>query len=205
MQVITLLRRHKKRMLVVFYFALEAVSFTLDQLEKQKWGFLLVAFLLSAFVSSAVIYAYIRGRIIAANKSHAERQLGVLEVVFSILQLVPISFDFIVEVLSINVNYKIPCVFPLAFAMVATVFVFRKEESSSNDHLPYHKDDLSSTKDAVAVKPPITDFVPDGSIGVDVTETPASITTTEVDPTETTMTVPNQDDNQLRNRIQRMV
>lgn len=156
----------------MFYFALEALSFALDQLEKGKWGFLLIAFLSSLFVSMAVTYEHIKDRISPITKSQAEWQLGVLEVAFSVIQLIPVSIDFIRVVLGINVSYKIPCIFPLAFAMIAVAFVFRKDQKSGYDKLPYHKDDLSSPQDAVAnEEPPYSDFVPDTSIDLDVSET----------------------------------
>ncbi|KAL5789274.1 hypothetical protein ACOSQ2_004162 [Xanthoceras sorbifolium] len=86
-----LLDAHKDRILALFFFVLEAVSVVLDQIGKNKMAFLLAAFLLSAFGFAITLYSLIEAR--TDTTIMAETQLKVVEVVFSVIQLIVTSFN----------------------------------------------------------------------------------------------------------------
>ncbi|KAK2661780.1 hypothetical protein Ddye_000354 [Dipteronia dyeriana] len=128
-----LLDAHKERILAMFFFVLETVSVVLDQIGKSKVGFLLAAFLLSVFGFALTLYSFIEARTNPTIK--AELELKVVEIVFSLIQLIVTFIQF----LKPKNNYNASA-FPLAFAMIAVVFVFIKDRkitnSSPTDLLP---------------------------------------------------------------------
>ncbi|TXG53638.1 hypothetical protein EZV62_018894 [Acer yangbiense] len=114
---------HKERTLALFFFVVEAVSVVLDLIGKNKEVFLLAAFLLSAFGFAITLYACVEEK--TNTKSLAERQLKAVEFVFSVIQLVVTFFQFLLTVLQVKNSYNASA-FPLAFAMIAVVFIFKK-------------------------------------------------------------------------------
>ncbi|KAL5786964.1 hypothetical protein ACOSP7_003913 [Xanthoceras sorbifolium] len=120
--------KYKKHTLAVVFLLLEAISVTLDQFGRSKQGFVLGAFLLSAFGFAVTVYNCIKGRTISARRLQAERQLGVVEVVFSVVQLVTTFIDYLLAVMRIKNKYD-ASLLPLAFAVILVVFVFKKDEN----------------------------------------------------------------------------
>ncbi|KAK2661773.1 hypothetical protein Ddye_000347 [Dipteronia dyeriana] len=114
---------HKERTLALFFFLVETISVVLDLIGKNKEVFLLAAFLLSAFGFAITLYACVEEK--TNTKSLAERQLKAVEFVFSVIQLVVTFFQFLFTVLQVNNSYNASA-FPLAFAMIAVVFIFKK-------------------------------------------------------------------------------
>ncbi|KAJ4721441.1 Toll/interleukin-1 receptor (TIR) domain-containing protein [Melia azedarach] len=128
------LGKNKKRGLAALFLVLEAVSVVLDVFGRSKPASL-AAFLLKI-------------------KPQAERQLGIIEIVFSVLQLIATFIHFILLVSDVKYSYNASVLFPLAFAIIAIVFVFKEEEKvsdSSHENLPTAK--FSSINDSVLNSP----------------------------------------------------
>ncbi|KAJ0082718.1 hypothetical protein Patl1_11499 [Pistacia atlantica] len=104
------------------------VSFVLDLFGKNKCIFLLFAFLLSASSFVMIVYNRIMGRTKnLKQKLQSARQLEMVEIVFSIVQLVATFVHLILAAVGIKNNYNLS-IFPLAFAIVLVAFVFEKED-----------------------------------------------------------------------------
>ncbi|KAH9771186.1 hypothetical protein KPL71_012613 [Citrus sinensis] len=86
--------RDGKRGPAVLFLFLEAASVVLDFFERSKWASL-AAFLLSAFGFVINIYVCYLEKTSAEIKPPAERQLGIVEIVFSVLQLIATLIHFI--------------------------------------------------------------------------------------------------------------
>lgn len=89
------------------------------------------------------------GRTTAEIKPQAERQLGIVEIVFSVLQLIATLIHFILLVSDVKYNYSASVVFPLAFSVIAIVFVLKKEEKVTDSSIGK----LSLADDSVLVTP----------------------------------------------------
>ncbi|KAH9771192.1 hypothetical protein KPL71_012613 [Citrus sinensis] len=89
-----LLGKDGKRGPAVLFLFLEAASVVLDFFERSKWASL-AAFLLSAFGFVINIYVCYLEKTSAEIKPPAERQLGIVEIVFSVLQLIATLIHFI--------------------------------------------------------------------------------------------------------------
>lgn len=99
-----LLGKDGKRGPAVLFLFLEAVSVVLDVFERSQWASL-AAFLLSAFGFAINIYVCYLERTTAEIKPQAERQLGIVEIVFSVLQLIATLIHFILLVSDVKYNY----------------------------------------------------------------------------------------------------
>ncbi|KAL5787004.1 hypothetical protein ACOSP7_003953 [Xanthoceras sorbifolium] len=130
---------HKERALALFFFVMEVVSVVVDLIGKNKEVFLLAAFLLSAFGFAITLYACVEEK--TNTKTMAERQLKAVEIIFSIIQLVVTFIQFLLTVLQVKNNYNASA-FPLAFAMIAVVFIFKKGGNIDGDHSPPREFDL---------------------------------------------------------------
>ncbi|KAJ0030080.1 hypothetical protein Pint_14764 [Pistacia integerrima] len=115
-----LLCEHKQRALAVFFVMLETISLVLDVFGQSRRIILLAAFLLSVFGFVMTVFTCILER----TKVHAEKQLGVVEIGFSVVQLIA-SFLAVLGVKSAN-NYT-ASVLLLVFSVIAAVFIFRKD------------------------------------------------------------------------------
>lgn len=140
--------KHKKCGLAVLFFILETVSVVLDIFNKSK-GASLAAFVFSAFGFAVTIYVCFSERTSSAIKPQAERQLGILDIAFSVLQLIATSIHFILLVSDAKYNYNASVLFPLAFAIIAVLFVFKEKDTSTDSSLqdlsPSANDSLLST------------------------------------------------------------
>ncbi|KAJ0111418.1 hypothetical protein Patl1_02894 [Pistacia atlantica] len=89
---------------------------------QSRWSIHLAAFLLSLFGFGMTILTCMLER----TRVHAEKQLGVVEIGFSVVQLIATFLP----VLCINIvnNYTTP-VLLLVFAIIAAVFTFTKDEN----------------------------------------------------------------------------
>ncbi|KAL5745520.1 hypothetical protein ACOSP7_026666 [Xanthoceras sorbifolium] len=132
-----LLGTYKKRALGVFFLVMEAVSVVLDVLGKNKLDFLLAAFLLSALGYALTLCAYIKRRT-SSTEVPAERQLRVVELVFSSIQLIASFVQFLLAHLKVEKNFD-ASVYPLAFAMIVVVFVFDNDEKGTSPPGDYHQ------------------------------------------------------------------
>ncbi|KDO46173.1 uncharacterized protein LOC127902682 [Citrus sinensis] len=123
-EIFELLGEYEKRALAVFYLVLEATSFLLDIFGKSKKSILLAAFLLSAFGFAITMSTHVR-RNIAATRMHLQKRLlMVLEISFSLVQLIVMLIYFILAQLGVKNNFN-TSVFPLVFAIIAAVFTFK--------------------------------------------------------------------------------
>ncbi|KAL5854176.1 hypothetical protein ACOSQ4_003978 [Xanthoceras sorbifolium] len=123
---------HKKHALALFFFVVEAVSVVLDLIGKNKEVFLLAALLLSAFGFAVTLYVCVEEK----TSTMAERQLKVVEFVFSVIQLVITFIQFLLTILKVKNSYNTSA-FPLAFAMIAVIFIFKKGGNMPREfHLP---------------------------------------------------------------------
>ncbi|KAJ0079536.1 hypothetical protein Patl1_22361 [Pistacia atlantica] len=122
LQVYLLLCKHKKRALAVVFVLLETISLVVDVFGQSSRSILLAAFLLSAFGFVLTILSCMLER----TRVHAEKQLGVVEISFSVVQL--IATFLAVLGIKINNNYTTQ-VLLLIFAIIAAVFIFRKDEN----------------------------------------------------------------------------
>ncbi|KAH9771182.1 hypothetical protein KPL71_012612 [Citrus sinensis] len=140
--------KHKKCGLAILFFILEAVSVVLDIFEKSK-GASLAAFLFSAFGFAMTIYVCFLERTFTAIKPQADRQLGILDIAFSVLQLIATLIHLILLVSDAKYNYNASVLFPLAFAIIAVLFVFKERDTSTDssrqDLSPSANDSLLST------------------------------------------------------------
>lgn len=140
--------KHKKFGLAILFFILEAVSVVLDIFEKSK-GASLAAFLFSAFGFAMTIYVCFLERTFTAIKPQADRQLGILDIAFSVLQLIATLIHLILLVSDAKYNYNASVLFPLAFAIIAVLFVFKERDTSTDssrqDLSPSANDSLLST------------------------------------------------------------
>ncbi|KAK9190847.1 hypothetical protein WN943_019457 [Citrus x changshan-huyou] len=131
-----------KRGLAVLFLVLEAVSVVLDHVfGNSKWA-PLAAFLLSAFGFAIIIYACFLGRrrrrrrsTIGVIRSQSDRQLEIVDIVFSALQFIATLIHFILMISDVKSNYNASVLLPLAFAIIAVIFVFRTEEIIENSFL----------------------------------------------------------------------
>ncbi|XP_052295237.1 respiratory burst oxidase homolog protein D-like isoform X1 [Citrus sinensis] len=133
-----------KRGLAVLFLVLEAVSVVLDHVfGNSKWA-PLAAFLLSAFGFAITIYACFLGSrrrrkrrrsTIGVIRSQSDRQLEIVDIVFSALQFIATLIHFILMISDVKSNYNASVLLPLAFAIIAVIFVFRTEEIIENSFL----------------------------------------------------------------------
>ncbi|KAL5741664.1 hypothetical protein ACOSP7_028396 [Xanthoceras sorbifolium] len=126
-----LLGTYKKRALGMFFLMMEAVSVVLEVIGKTKLKFLVAAFVLSSFGFGITLHAHFKRRTnrsdTATAEVPAEKQLRMLELVFSSIQLIASFIDLLLACLKVANNFD-ASVFPLAFAMVAVVFIFENDE-----------------------------------------------------------------------------
>ncbi|KAK9213788.1 hypothetical protein WN944_005773 [Citrus x changshan-huyou] len=124
LEIFELLGEYEKRALAVFYLVLEATSFLLDIFGKSKKSILLAAFLFSAFGFAITMSTHVR-RNIAATRMHLQKRLlMVLEISFSLVQLIVTLIYFILAELGVKNNFN-TSVFQLVFAIIAAVFTFK--------------------------------------------------------------------------------
>ncbi|KAJ4721447.1 Protein kinase-like domain, Concanavalin A-like lectin/glucanase domain protein [Melia azedarach] len=135
------LGKDSKRVLAALFLILEALSVVLDVFAKCKRASL-AAFLLSAFGFTVNIYIFHVEKTMAEIKPQAEKQLGVVEIVFSVLQLIATFIHFILLVSDVKYSYNASVLFPLAFAIIAIVFVFKADEKVTNSSV----EDFSNVK-----------------------------------------------------------
>ncbi|KAL5786895.1 hypothetical protein ACOSP7_003844 [Xanthoceras sorbifolium] len=121
--------KYKKQALAVIFLVLEAISTVLDLFGTSRSSFLVAAFLLSAFGFGMTIYTCF----IERTRLRAQSQLRVVEIVFSLVQLLATFVHFIMAILGAKNNYDLS-LFPLAFAIIAAVFVFEKNEFEGGLH-----------------------------------------------------------------------
>ncbi|KAK9213806.1 hypothetical protein WN944_005791 [Citrus x changshan-huyou] len=131
-----------KRALAVFYVVLETASFLLDIFGKSKRDVLLAAFLLSAFGFAVIMgtNTWTLRRTRTGTGMDSQKKLHmVLEISFSLVQLIVTLIYFILAELGIKNRFNTP-VFPLVFAIVAAVFTFNYdvEVSDSSGHPSMH-------------------------------------------------------------------
>lgn len=108
----------------MFYLVLEASSFLLDLFGKNKRGFLLAAFLLSAFGFAMCMFTFMKGRSRGATSIQSQKQLvRTFELAFSVVQLIVTLVYFILAEIHVKINFRVS-VFPLVFAIVVAVFTF---------------------------------------------------------------------------------
>ncbi|GAY58416.1 hypothetical protein CUMW_186840 [Citrus unshiu] len=124
LEIFKLLGEYEKRALAVFYLVLEATSFLLDIFGKSKKSILLAAFLLSAFGFAITMSTHVRRNIAATGMHLQKRLLMVLEISFSLVQLIVTLIYFILAELGVKNNFN-TSVFPLVFAIIAAVFTFK--------------------------------------------------------------------------------
>ncbi|KAK9217232.1 hypothetical protein WN943_005857 [Citrus x changshan-huyou] len=140
-KVCQLLGKHKKCSLAVFYLVLEAASFLLDLYGKSERGFLLAAFLLSAFSFAMCMYTCIMGRSRGATSVQSQKQLvRTVEVAFSVVQLVVTLVYLILAEIHVKNNFS-ASVFPLVFAIIVAVFTL-KNDGGASDSSGHTDDDL---------------------------------------------------------------
>lgn len=108
------------------FFILEAVSVILDIFKKSKQASL-AAFLFPTFGFAMNIYVCFSKRTFGAVKPQAERKLGILDIAFSVLQLIATLIHLILLVSSAKYNYNASVLFPLAFAIVVVLFVLKRK------------------------------------------------------------------------------
>ncbi|KAH9771176.1 hypothetical protein KPL71_012612 [Citrus sinensis] len=88
-------------------------------------------------------------RTFTAIKPQADRQLGILDIAFSVLQLIATLIHLILLVSDAKYNYNASVLFPLAFAIIAVLFVFKERDTSTDssrqDLSPSANDSLLST------------------------------------------------------------
>ncbi|KAK0590454.1 hypothetical protein LWI29_027390 [Acer saccharum] len=89
-----------------------------ELLVKYKKRTLAVVFLMLEAIS---------GRTLSASRPRDERQLGLVEVVFSVVQLATTFIDYLVAVLDVKNKYN-ASLLPLAFAIIVVVFVFKRDD-----------------------------------------------------------------------------
>ncbi|KAJ0098294.1 hypothetical protein Patl1_22194 [Pistacia atlantica] len=112
-----LLCERKKRALAVFFVMLEIISLVLDVFGQSRRCILLAEILLSVFGFVMTILTCMLER----TRVHAEKQLGVVEICFSVVQLIATFLP--VLGFKINNNYEAP-VLLLVFAIINAVFTF---------------------------------------------------------------------------------
>ncbi|KAH9771183.1 hypothetical protein KPL71_012613 [Citrus sinensis] len=105
LEACALLGKDGKRGPAVLFLFLEAASVVLDFFERSKWASL-AAFLLSAFGFVINIYVCYLEKTSAEIKPPAERQLGIVEIVFSVLQLIATLIHFILLASDVKYNYR---------------------------------------------------------------------------------------------------
>ncbi|KAL9451834.1 hypothetical protein AB3S75_013415 [Citrus x aurantiifolia] len=133
-QICELLGKYKKRALAVFSVVLEAASFLLDIYGKSKRRILLAAFLLSAFGFAITMstHSWTGRRNIAATRMYLQKRLlMLLEMSFSLVQLIVSLIYFILAELGVKNNFS-TSVFPLVFAIIAAVFTFKYDGEVSD-------------------------------------------------------------------------
>ncbi|KAH9770359.1 hypothetical protein KPL71_012352 [Citrus sinensis] len=141
-----LVSKNGKRGLAVLFLVLEAVSVVLDHVfGNSKWA-PLAAFLLSAFGFAITIYACFLGSrrrrkrrrsTIGVIRSQSDRQLEIVDIEFSALQFIATLIHFILMISDVKSNYNASVLLPLAFAIIAVIFVFRTEENIDNSFLRF--------------------------------------------------------------------
>ncbi|KAK0589036.1 hypothetical protein LWI29_008786 [Acer saccharum] len=128
----------KERILALLLCALEVVSVVLDLIGKNKVDFLLAALLLSVFGFAITIYSFIEARTDLPVKAETqmketqmkETQMKVVEIVFSLIQLIVTFIQYLLTVLKVKNDYNASA-FPLAFSIIAVVFMFIKDDPST--------------------------------------------------------------------------
>ncbi|TXG53642.1 hypothetical protein EZV62_018898 [Acer yangbiense] len=125
-----------ERILALLFFVLEVVSVVLDLIGKNKVDFLLAALLLSVFGFAITLCSFIEAKTDLTIK--AEIQMKVVEIVFSLIQLIVTFIQYLLTVLKAKNDYNASA-FPLAYAIIAVVFMFIKDgkiTDSSTELLP---------------------------------------------------------------------
>ncbi|KAL5808229.1 hypothetical protein ACOSQ3_028920 [Xanthoceras sorbifolium] len=115
----------------MLFLVMEAVSVVLDAIGKTKLKFVIAAFVLSSFGFGFTFHAYFKRRTSRSDTATpnvlAEKQLMMLELVFASIQLIASFIDLLLACLKVENNFDVS-VFPLAFAMIAVVFIFENDE-----------------------------------------------------------------------------
>ncbi|KAK0572236.1 hypothetical protein LWI29_028330 [Acer saccharum] len=117
--------RYKKRTLGVLFLVLEAISFILDQYGGSHLDFLVA----SVFVS--LVGFLITGYNFTKSRSEVENEINVIELVFSIVQLIVTCIYFISATLEVKLKLN-ASVFPLVLAITAVALAFKNNEQVTN-------------------------------------------------------------------------
>lgn len=122
----------------MLFLIFEVILVILDVIGQNKRDCVLAAFILSSLASIVTIYACIKGRTGASTALAVEKQLGVVEVTFSLMQVMATLLHFILVVLGVKFSYNIASLLSLAFAVIGVVFVFKKNEEVIESSSSYH-------------------------------------------------------------------
>lgn len=104
-------------------------------MKNKRLACLIAAFMLSVFGFSTTLYSLKNTRTVTATTSEAEKQIGVVEVVFSAVQVIGTLVNLILVMSNVSTNFSLS-LFPLIFATIVLVFVFRKNEIQNNPNTP---------------------------------------------------------------------
>lgn len=104
-------------------------------MKNKRLACLIAAFMLSVFGFSTTLYSLKNTRTVTATTSEAEKQIGVVEVVFSAVQVIGTLVSLILVMSNVSTNFSLS-LFPLIFATIVLVFVFRKNEIQNSPNTP---------------------------------------------------------------------
>ncbi|KAK1581726.1 hypothetical protein Q3G72_008482 [Acer saccharum] len=116
--VLEVLAKHKKVVALVFFFLMGTTSIILDVCGKNRRGFLLASFLLSAFGFMITLYTT------CSSDEMTTSEAVVFEISLSVFQLIITIIWLIIEIVGIKSNYD-ATIFPLTFAIIALVAAFQ--------------------------------------------------------------------------------
>ncbi|KAK3204298.1 hypothetical protein Dsin_018344 [Dipteronia sinensis] len=109
-------------LMALLFFVLETTSLVLDQIGGNQLGFLLASFILSIIGFLTSSYS------IAVSRSDLENDRNVIEIVFSVVQLIITYIYLSLAYLKVIFKSNIASIFPLVLAVTAIALAYKHNE-----------------------------------------------------------------------------
>ncbi|KAK1582577.1 hypothetical protein Q3G72_016405 [Acer saccharum] len=117
--------RQIRLLLALLFLVSETTSFVLDQIGGNQLGYLLASFILSVIGFLSTAYS------VSKSRSERENDRNVIELVFSMVQLIMTYVYFSLAYMKIKFNSNIASIFPLVLAITALALPYKQNEPAS--------------------------------------------------------------------------
>ncbi|KAL5854182.1 hypothetical protein ACOSQ4_003984 [Xanthoceras sorbifolium] len=121
----------RSRLLIALLFlVLEATSFALDQIGGNQFDVLVASLVLSLMGFLMTVFAA------AGSRTDVEKDRNMIELAFSVVQLIMTFVYLSLSILSVKINSNIASIFPLVLAVTSLALAYKHNELAQTDIRP---------------------------------------------------------------------